>query len=188
MTLDDAHETTTTAQTAPRTILVLGGGGMKGIVHVGVLRALDRLGIHVDEIVGTSIGAVVGAMRASGLSMSEMEAIVSDLDRRDFFRINVVKFLVKGYRHASLYKGELFRKFLTDSLPVRSFDELVVPFYCNAISLETGAQRYFGGEGSRDISVLDAVYASATLPGIFEPLLWQGEMWIDGGIVEALAL
>ncbi|MCA8970702.1 MAG: patatin-like phospholipase family protein [Planctomycetes bacterium] len=188
MTDEAARQASTTPHAAPRTILVLGGGGMKGIVHVGVLRALDKLGIHVDEIVGTSIGAVVGAMRACGLSMSEMESIVCDLDRKDFFRIKILKFLVKGYRHASLYKGEMFRKFLADNLPKREFDELVVPFYCNAVSLETGAQRYFGGRGSREISLIDAVYASATLPGIFEPLEWNGEMWIDGGIVDALPL
>lgn len=171
-----------------RTVLVLGGGGMKGIVHLGVLRALDRLGIQVDEIIGTSIGAVVGAMRACGLTLDEMNAIVGELDRKDFFRIKILKFLVKGYRHASLYKGDLFRRFLEESLTKSSFDELEIPFFCNAISLNSGVQRYFGTTGSRDIPLIDAVYASATLPGIFEPLIWQDEAWIDGGIVESLAL
>lgn len=161
---------------------------MKGIVHVGIMRALEKLGIQVDEIIGTSIGAVVGAMRASGLSISEMESMVGELDRKDFFRIKILKFLVKGYRHASLYKGDMFRRFLSENLPATSFDDLVMPFYCNALSLNTGAQRFFGAPGSRDISLIDAVYASASLPGIFEPLLWEGDAWIDGGIVDSLPL
>ena len=161
---------------------------MKGIVHVGILRALEQLGIQIDEIVGTSIGAVVGAMRAGGYSISEMEGMVGELSRKDFFRIKILKFLVKGYRHASLYKGEHFRKFLEDNLPKLSFDELKIPFSCNAISLNTGAQRYFGARGERDISLVDAVYASASLPGIFEPLFWKDEAWIDGGVVESIPL
>lgn len=181
-------ETPIGAARAPHTVLVLGGGGMKGIVHLGVMRAIEKLGIQVDEIVGTSIGAVVGAMRACGLSIEEMEAIVGELERKDFFRIKILKFLVKGYRHASLYKGELFRKFLSDNLTASSFDELETPFFCNALSLVSGTQRYFGTPGSRDIPLVDAVYASATLPGIFEPLHWNDETWIDGGIVESLPL
>src|SRR5262245_13122080 len=57
----------------PRTVLVLGGGGMKGVAHVGVLRALEQLKIQVDEIIGTSIGAVVGGFLASGMSVDDME-------------------------------------------------------------------------------------------------------------------
>lgn len=181
-------QTAAPIRSRPRTLLLLGGGGMKGTVHVGVLRALTKLGIAVDEIIGTSIGAVVGAMFASGLSVPELEEITGDLTRKDFFRIKVLKFLVKGYRHASLYKGERFMRFLEDTIPRATFAELDLPFFCNALSLTSGSTRYFGLNGADDIPLCKAVYASASLPGIFEPLEWQGDHLIDGGIVDSLPL
>ena len=146
---------------------------MKGVVHVGVLRALTRLGIQVDEVIGTSIGAVIGALFCSGLSVENLDELTQDLSRRDFFRLNVLKFLVKGYRHASLYKGELFMDFLDQRLPVKTFQELDRPFFCNALSLIDGSMRYFGLPGQDSISLKEAVYASASLPGIFEPLEYE---------------
>jgi len=172
----------------PRIVLVLGGGGMKGMVHVGVLRALGRLGIHVDEVIGTSIGAVIGALYCSGMGVQELDELTQDLSRRDFFRLNVLKILVKGYRHASLYKGELFMDFLEQRLPAKTFDDLDRPFFCNALSLVDGSMRYFGLPGQKTIPLAKAVYASASLPGIFEPLEYEGDHLIDGGIADSLPL
>jgi len=172
----------------PRVLLILGGGGMKGMVHVGVLKALQRLGIHVDEIVGTSIGAVIGAIYAGGMDVANLHEMTLDLSKRDFFRLKVLKFLVKGYRHASLYKGKHFLRFLEETMPKRSFDELDIPFFCNALSIDTGSMRFFGMPGSRDIDLAQAVYASATLPGIFEPLEYEGNHYMDGGIADSLPL
>ena len=67
----------------PRTVLVLGGGGMRGMAHVGVLKAMHRLGFKFDAVVGTSIGALVGSMAASGYSIERMEEIVSNLQKED---------------------------------------------------------------------------------------------------------
>src|SRR5436190_2615913 len=80
----------------PSTVLVLGGGGMRGMAHVGVLKALARLGIQYDAIVGTSIGALIGALAAGGVPLRRMEEIVSNLQREDYFKLNFVKFLLKG--------------------------------------------------------------------------------------------
>src|SRR6185369_13168494 len=88
----------------PRTILVLGGGGMRGYAHIGVVRALERLGLHVDEVVGTSMGAVMGALFATGLDSHRIEEVAGEISVRDYFKLNVLKFLVRGYRHASVYK------------------------------------------------------------------------------------
>jgi NTE family protein len=184
----DSQSRASPLRSRPRTLLVLGGGGMKGMVHVGVLRALHKLGIVVDEIIGTSIGACVGSFYASGISVPELETLVSELTKKDFFQIKVLKFLVKGYRHQSLYKGETFMRFLEDRLPAKSFADLELPFFCNALSLDSGRVRYFGLPGCDSIPLTQAVYASASLPGIFEPLEWEGDHLIDGGIVDSLPL
>jgi len=171
-----------------RTILVLGGGGMRGFCHIGIVRAIERLGLQVDEVVGTSMGAVMGGMFASGLNSRQMEQAAGEISLRDYFRLNWLKFLVRGYRHASVYKGRRFQELLTKWLPQQSFAELQRPFFCNALSLTTGASRFFGMPGAEQMPVADAVYASACLPTIFEPARIGGDHYIDGGMTETLAL
>ena len=172
----------------PRTVLVLGGGGMKGMAHIGVLKALARLQIPVDEVIGTSIGAVIGAMFAAGHQVPELLEMVGDLSRKDYFRLNLLKFLTRGYRTVSLYQGRNFHAFLQGHFGDQTFADLALPFFCNALSLTTGAQRYFGLPGMDQVPVADAVYASSCLPGIFEPLALGGDFLIDGGIAETLPL
>ena len=82
----------------PRTVLVLGGGGMRGMAHVGILRALKTLGIEYDAIVGTSIGSLVGAMAAGGASVDEIEETVTKVQKENTFRLNFVKFLSHMYQ------------------------------------------------------------------------------------------
>ena len=169
-------------------MLVLGGGGMRGMAHIGVLRALERLGLTYDAVVGTSIGALVGAMAAGGLPTDEMEAIVSKLQKEDYFRLNFVKFLLKGVRASSLYRGDTFRERLAELLPPIGFDEMRVPFFCNAVRLESGGQVFWGTPGLEDIALIDAVYSSCCLPGIFEPYEYDGNHYMDGGIIDPLPI
>ncbi|MFO1077489.1 MAG: patatin-like phospholipase family protein [Planctomycetota bacterium] len=171
-----------------RTVLVLGGGGMRGFCHIGVIRAIERLGLRIDEVVGTSMGAVMGALFATGMDSRRIEEVAGEITIRDYFRLNLLKFLVKGYRHASVYKGRTFRQFLEKWLPQAAFGELPRPFFCNALSLTTGASRFFGLPGSPPVAVADAVYASACLPMIFEPAQIAGDHYVDGGMTETLAL
>lgn len=172
----------------PRTVLVLGGGGMRGIAHVGVLKAMETLGIRYDAIVGCSIGSMVGAMAAGGYSLERIESIVSDVQKQHYFRLNVLKFLMRGMRAPSMYRGATFRERLLEILPEISFDEMQIPFYCNAVRLETGGSVFFGSAGFRDVPLIDAVYASCALPGIFEPNEYEGFNYMDGGIVDPLPL
>ena len=172
----------------PRTVLVLGGGGMRGMAHIGVLRAMERLGVRYDAVVGTSIGSLVGALAPGGFSTERMEEIVSDLQKEDYFRLNFVKFLLKGVRASSLYRGETFRKRLESLLPEVDFGDFEVPFFCNAIRLQTGGQVFWGTPGLEDVSLIDAVYSSCCLPGIFEPFEHDGYHYMDGGIVDPLPI
>jgi NTE family protein len=176
------------AKRPQRTVLVLGGGGMRGFCHIGIVRAIERLGLHVDEVVGTSMGAVMGGLYAAGHDSRAMEKAAEEISLRDYFRLNLLKFLMRGYRHASVYKGRTFHELLQRWLPFASFDELARPFYCNALSLDTGASHFFGMPGATGVPVADAVYASACLPTIFEPLRIGNDHYIDGGMTETLAL
>lgn len=172
----------------PRIVLVLGGGGMRGMAHIGVLKAMHRLGIHYDAVVGTSIGALVGAMAAGRYSIERMEQLIQDIEKGDYFQLNFLKFLMKGARAPSMYRGERFRERLAEILPAQGFDELPVPFFCNAVRLETGGAVFWGSPGFRQIPLIDAVYSSCALPGIFEPYS-DGEFhYMDGGIVDPVAL
>ncbi len=171
-----------------RTILVLGGGGMRGYSHIGVIRAIERLGLRVDEVVGTSMGAVMGGLYATGLDSHEIEEVAAEITIKDYFKLNLLKFLVKGYRHASVYKGKTFREFIQRRIGVDSFRDMARPFYCNALSLTTGRSRFFGLPGSEDVSPADAIYASACLPAVFEPQTIEGDHYIDGGMTETLGL
>lgn len=172
----------------PRIVLVLGGGGMRGMAHIGVLKAMHRLGIHYDAVVGTSIGALVGAMAAGRYSIERMEQLIQDIEKGDYFQLNFLKFLMKGARAPSMYRGERFRERLAEILPAQGFDELPVPFFCNAVRLETGGAVFWGSPGFRHIPLIDAVYSSCALPGIFEPFS-DGEFhYMDGGIVDPVAL
>ena len=169
-------------------MLVLGGGGMRGFCHIGIVRAIERLGLQVDEVVGTSMGAVMGALFASGRDSREIEEVAAEISLKDYFRLNLLKFLVRGFKHASVYKGRTFHEVLKKWLPFGSFAELQRPFFCNAMSLTTGASRFFGLPGADRMPVADAVYASACLPTIFEPAVIGTDHYVDGGMTETLAL
>ena len=161
---------------------------MRGMAHIGVLKAMERLGVTYDAIVGTSIGSLIGAMAASGASTDEMEGIISKLQKDDYFKLNVVKLLLKGPRASSVYSGRNFADRLRELVPDVTFDDLAVPFYCNAVCLETGGMAFWGTPGMRDISLLDAVYSSCCLPGIFEPYERGPYHYMDGGIIDPLPL
>lgn len=176
------------SQHRPRTVLVLGGGGMRGMAHVGVLKALRTLGLEYDAIVGTSIGALVGAMAAGGYPIEKIESLVAAVQKEDYFRLNFVKFLLKGMRARSMYRGDTFRASLKRILPPIEFKDMAVPFFCNAVRLETGGTVFWGTPGLDDISLVDAVYSSCALPGIFEPYEREGYNYMDGGMVDSVPL
>lgn len=172
----------------PRTVLVLGGGGMRGMAHIGVLRALRKVGVQFDAVVGTSIGALIGSMAAAGMGQEEIEPLLGELKKDDYFRLNTMRLLLKGPRVTSMYQGDIFRKSLDRILPKQTFAELEKPFFCNSVRLESGGNVFWGTPGFTDLSMVDAVYASCALPAVFEPFQYGGDHYMDGGIVDALPL
>jgi len=169
-----------------RIALVLGGGGMKGFAHIGVLRALEKAGVRPARYAGTSIGALLAAAYVGGMSLDEMERRALALRRRDLFRINHVGMLVDRMRSRSIYLEEPLRALCSGAVPHVRFDELPVPLLVNTVDVASGTQIVWGLPGLRDVRVDDAVYASCALPGFFPPGHVDGRMCIDGGTIDNL--
>ena len=188
----------------PKVALVLAGGGAKGIAHIPIIEALERYGIPIDKVFGTSMGALIGGLYSAGLSPAEMKKIVTDndltklfttlqsegytevLDAFDFNSNNVLSIsLGQGIGGISgLIDDYLVLNFLTQcigNVPEGiDFDkDLVIPFECNSADMLTGEEIIF-----RSGSLMTAMRSSMSLPLVFEPVvLDDGTVLMDGGMV-----
>ena len=191
----------------PRIGLVLSGGGARGAAHIGVLKVLEDLHVPIDAIAGTSMGAVVGGLYASGFSARDIERIVSTLNWQDAFKDRPPReeltfrrkqedqnFLVKfplGLRSGKflLPKGliqgqklnQTLRKLTLPIARITDFDQLPTPFRAVATDLETGDAVIIG---SGDLT--SAMRASLSAPGVFSPVERDGRLLVDGGLSENL--
>jgi NTE family protein len=175
-----------TSPTFKRIALVLGGGGLKGFAHIGVLRALAERGIEPVVVAGTSIGALVAAAFTSGASIDDMAKQALALRRRDLFRINHVGMVLERLRNPAIYLEHPLRVLIEAAVPDVQFDDLGRRLLVNTVDLARGTQVVWGLRGLRDVSVRDAVYASCALPGFFPPGLVAGRICVDGGVVDNL--
>jgi NTE family protein len=155
----------------PRIGLALGGGSARGWAHIGVIRALEEIGIRADLIAGTSIGALVGAAYAGG-QLEPFEQWVRGLTRKDVF--SLMDFQLGGGMLKGARLMEFFRSHFHDS----QIEDLALPFAATATVLQTGAEVWL-----RSGSTLDAVRASLAMPALFTPVQHQGRLLVDGGLV-----
>ncbi|HEX2188604.1 MAG TPA: patatin-like phospholipase family protein [Longimicrobiaceae bacterium] len=170
---------------APRTVLVLGGGGMKGIAHIGVWKALEEAGVRPDAIMGTSIGALIGAGIAGGYGWRELAEIARRLTKDDIVAINRRAVFFGGVREEAVFVGDHFRRYIEGILPVKTFAEMKHPFRLNTVSLVSGEEVWFGTDCRQDVQVADAVYASCALPIYFPPYqTGDGDYLVDGGVLD----
>ena len=165
----------------PRTVFVLGGGGNLGAVQVGMLRALLERGIAPDAVVGCSVGAINGAGLAADptpAGVDRLEDIWRNL-RGDAIlpagRLSGLWLLTRKYR--SLEPNDGLRR-LIEQLPHRTFEDLAVPLHVVATSLRTGGERWFSTG-----PFAEPILASAALPAVFPPVTVDGEVLIDGAVV-----
>jgi len=181
--------------------LVLSGGGAKGFAHIGVLKVIDSLGIKVDYIAGTSMGAVIGSLYASGYTANQLEAL---FNRQDFNmlindkfpraskpfneRRNDQRYIVslpfdnfKIKLPSALSKGQNIYNLLAQLMQpvdhISDFNDLPIPFFCIATDIETGASIIM--DKGR---LVEAVTASAALPSLFQPVIINNQILMDGGI------
>jgi NTE family protein len=167
---------------------VLGGGGVLGAVEVGMVRALAEAGIRPDLVVGTSIGAVNGVLVAADPSEAVTERLVAlwaSPRARAVFGDSVPKQFARFARHGThLHSSAPLRAMLERELAgVETFDQMPVRFECCAASIERAAEHWFV-----DGPVVDAVLASAAVPGLLPPMLIDGQHYIDGGIVNSIPI
>ncbi|HSM30724.1 MAG TPA: patatin-like phospholipase family protein, partial [Woeseiaceae bacterium] len=184
--------------------LVLGGGGARGAAHIGVLRELERMHIPIDAIAGTSMGAIVGGLYASGMSVADLEQLVADLDWADAmsdepersdlrfrrkqdardYPIDLDIGLERGRPNLPLgvVQGQkldlLLRKLTLPVSHVGDFDDLPIPFRAIASDIETG-EMYVMESG--DLAL--AIRASTSVPAALAPVRIDGHLLVDGGLV-----
>ena len=149
--------------------LALGGGAARGFAHIGVIKALEAQGIVPEVVVGTSAGAVVGALYASGLNGFELQRTALDMDKDSVFDWNVS---LRGP-----LKGEPLRRFVNDAVLNRPLDKLKRSFAVVATDLGSGEMALF-----RSGDTGWAVQASAAVPGVFQPVTINGREYVDGGL------
>ena len=166
--------------------LVLGGGGMRGLAHVGVLRALIERDWVPDEIIGTSIGALIAATWAVGFTLAEMEQFCLNLVRRDIFQIARADMALKRMRSPALYKAEPLEDVIRGFVGDATFAELPRTLMVNSVDINSGMQVYWGLPGLKDVPVADAVFGSCALPGFFPPREIDGRWFVDGAVVDNL--
>lgn len=191
-----------TTNKKPKIGLVLSGGGAKGLAHIGVLKVIDSLGIKVDYIGGTSMGAIIGGLYASGYSGKDLEYLFNHVDiealLQDYTPRNSKSFYEKrndeiyavtlpfykfkvglpsGYSKG-LYNFNLLSKLTLHVSDVDDFSKLKIPFFCIATDAETGEEVIL------DKGILaKALVTSGALPTLYSPIEIDGRLLIDGGVV-----
>lgn len=185
----------------PRIGLSLAGGGAKGFSHVGVLKVLDSLGVKVDYIAGTSMGAIVGGLYASGYSGKEIEKIVMDTDfyslitdpkatrqETTFFNKSVDKYLLtiplkngKISLPSSISTGQknvyLLKELFKNVSNIDDFSKLPIPFMCVATNLESGNMQIF-----EKGDLVQSIMASSAFPSLMDPVKIGDSIYIDGAM------
>lgn len=177
-----------TADLGDRVWLVLGGGGLKGLAHVGAWRALTEARFKLAGVVGTSIGSLLACRFAGGARWEDLERAAHELRKTDIVRVNRRVVWVNGIRQSSVFRGDVLRDYLAGVLPAGTWKDLSLPCQVNAVSLRTGESEWFGVGARTDASILDAVHASASLPVLYPPVPIGDDYFVDGGVVDTLGL
>lgn len=168
--------------------LVLGGGGLKGLAHVGAIRALEEAGFRPEGILGTSIGSLVGACLAAEISPDELEEGARALSKTDIVRVQRRAVWFNGLKATSVFQGQVLRDYLDEVLPKGGWEDLKIRFQLNAVELGRGRTEWFGVGARTDVPLADAVYASNALPVFFPPARLPGGLYVDGGVEDALPI
>lgn len=155
--------------------LALSSGGARGLSHIGVIKVLQKHGIKIDYITGTSMGALVACYFALYGNVTGIYEYVKKLNRR-----KVLSLIDLNDPRKSLIKGEKIKKELSQFFGNKTFDDTIIPVKVGATALETGKQLILD-EGN----LLDAIMMSATFPGVFPVKKYRGYHLVDGGLSDA---
>src|SRR5213083_3319028 len=176
----------TTQSAMTRVVAVFGGGGAKSVAHAGAWRALLEADLRPSHIVGTSMGAVLGAAFAAGSSYDRLVGIALSLHRSDFAALDPWA-LAKGVFARSTLKPEPLKRTIAHLVPATRFAELQIPFTVTTTDLASGELVLFGALG-QDGPLVDVLYASCALPLYFPPQTIDGRRLGEGGLRAVLGL
>ena len=161
----------------PKIGLALSGGGARGLAHIGVLKVLEQEGIPIDFLAGTSMGGVIAAAYASGLSADYIEKEALRMARLR----NLITLLDRSLPRRGLVEGQKVQEYLTTYLGDKTFEEMKIPLSLVAVDLIRGQEVVLNSG-----SVVDAVRATVSLPGVFAPFRLGDYLLVDGGVLNNL--
>ena len=186
--------------------LALGGGGARGLAHIGVLKVLERENIPIDIITGTSMGAIIGGVYALKKDISAIEKVAEKYSKisefnidfsfnekgekdKSFFLKKMSDFLKKGYilnlelRRKYINGGEGVKKIIRELVDDKTFSDTKIPFATVAADLVKG-EKVILNQGK----LFDALLASSSIPGMFPPVILDKKILVDGGIVDVVPI
>ncbi len=155
--------------------VILGAGGSRGFANIGVLKIIEKLKITPHLIVGSSMGAIIGALYADGKSAEELETIL--------LKTNIFSFVEKNIMLGHLLSTQKTEEFLEKHLRAKTFSQLNIPLKVNATNVNTQKEKIF----SKGL-IIPAILASIALPGLYKPYLYKNEYLIDGGVTNPVPL
>lgn len=151
--------------------IALSGGGVKGLCHAGVLKALEELGIKPEIISGVSAGSLVGALYSDGYSPDEIAILFEEISFRNMTKIRLP--------NGGFFKTDIFQNFLAKKLRAKTFEELYIPLRVVATDLDKGRSITF-----KSGPLIDPIVASCTFPVLFSPKIINGVHYVDGGVLK----
>ncbi len=153
--------------------LVLSGGGARGVAHLGVLKALEEMGIKFDMVSGTSAGSIVGALYAYGYKPDEIFTLIKTL--------SIFKSLRPAWTWSGLLRMDGLQELLLKNMPENKFEKLKLPLTVAATEIRKGRIEYFDkGE------LVPAILSSCSIPAVFNPMSFNGGLYVDGGLFDNL--
>lgn len=157
--------------------LVLSSGGARGFAHIGVIKVLERNGYNIRSVAGTSMGALVGGIYATG-HLEEFEEWVTTLDVREVLRLTDLTISKQG-----LIKGKKIIQKIEEIVPDRNIEDLPIPFCAVATDILKGCEKVFTSG-----KLFDAIRASISIPTVFQPFKLDGSYYVDGGVVNPVPI
>jgi NTE family protein len=151
----------------------LSGGGVRGVAHIGILKALEELGLTIQVISGTSAGSLVGCLYASGLKPDEIFNLIKEM--------SILKSVRPAWAFTGLFTMDGLKEILYQNIKVDNFSSLKIPLTVAATNIRNGTAHYFS-EGP----LISSVVASCSIPVIFNPVTINDNLYVDGGLVDNL--
>jgi NTE family protein len=158
--------------------VALGGGGAKGLCHIAFLKALDEMQVRPAIIAGTSIGAVIGGFYAAGVSGAQLEQLLKTMGFKELYK-NALDFSILS--SSALFTGNKVEEFLSRQIPFQTFEEIAIPLKVVATDFWNRREVIFDSG-----NLITPIRASMAMPAVFEPVILNNKVLIDGGAVNPL--